>query len=141
MKRNYFLVIGLISAFLSCNKENEPTLVNQFRLNDTIKIAFGDSLFNSDEKIYIAFNSVLEDSRCPMNANCIWAGTAIVDFHISASNITVPFELATNEVNNYSSDMIIDDFEIKLLGLYPYPKIGVESSNEDYLATIVLSKR
>jgi hypothetical protein len=42
----------------------------------TLTLRVGDQKKVTDEKLKIRFAEVVEDSRCPKGANCVWAGNA-----------------------------------------------------------------
>jgi len=70
MKKSIFLVLLLISAMgYSQEKTVEvPKIVVKVPLGEQVKL--GD--------VSIKFLQVLEDSRCPKDVTCIWAGQAII---------------------------------------------------------------
>jgi hypothetical protein len=82
-----------------------------FETNIPLNTTYADTDFT------LKFNAVLNDSRCPRNANCVWEGDADVQFKLNKNNIENVFSLHTNG----HSDTIINDLKIKLLNLSPIP--------------------
>ena len=82
----------------------------------------------------------INDSRCAVNVNCIWAGNVIAIFNLKKGNMTESFELkfgasAENSQFNYG------DYKIKIMNVLP--ERGVESqiiTQRDYKVTIMISK-
>lgn len=78
--------------------------------------------------ISITFVKVLEDSRCPKNVNCMWAGQARVEVLVSENGkepITQEITLgATEEVSKNKTFFKEGDYFIKALTLNPYPVNG-----------------
>ena len=64
--------------------------------SETVSVNIGDSATLSKSKIAIKFIKVIEDSRCPVNVNCIWAGNAKIEVEISKGAKTETFTLNTN---------------------------------------------
>ena len=50
---------------------------------ETVRITLGQRKTADRGRITIVFRSVLEDSRCPMNARCVWAGNAKIRISVS----------------------------------------------------------
>lgn len=49
----------------------------------SIKVTLGQSKMADRGKVSVRFISVVEDSRCPMNARCVWAGNAKIKVAVS----------------------------------------------------------
>ena len=52
--------------------------------NNTITIGINKTAKIPNSKINLEFKNIVEDSRCPIDATCVWEGIAIVN--IKASN-------------------------------------------------------
>ena len=50
---------------------------------ETVKVMVGKTKVTSVGKVTIKFLAVVEDSRCPINARCVWAGNARVKLAVS----------------------------------------------------------
>jgi len=53
------------------------------RTTDTITLRVGEQTIVRKTKLTIRFEEVIEDSRCPMNARCVWAGNAQVKISVA----------------------------------------------------------
>jgi len=62
---------------------------------DTLEIKAGRHKTAARSKLKIKFISVLEDSRCPVGAQCIWAGNAKIKVEIKSKVETKIFEFNT----------------------------------------------
>ena len=91
------------------------------------------------EKLVIKFKAVLEDSRCPINVVCVWAGNGKVEFEIldiDGQNKTVI--LNTEEEPRA---VTLKGHKLKLISLNP-PRIdGVSISSGDYSVTLLVEKK
>ncbi len=109
---------GLILMFLalSCYKTVEQ---KQYQFPFIELNHCGDTIVNG-HIVEICFDSVL-DSRCPINAECIWAGEAIVNLSIKADGQNQTFKMATlNAVPPFKNDTTVMGYRIKLLSLLPF---------------------
>ena len=117
MKNSLLAIIILFSSFAFGQEESAETP------KIGIKVPQGETVVLKG--VTIKFLDVVEDSRCPKDVTCIWAGRAIVKVEVSANNKkeikTLIFgEVKPGEVANtnlYSSK----DFAINGLTLNPYP--------------------
>jgi hypothetical protein len=91
------------------------------------------------EGLTIAFESVLEDSRCPKGVDCIWSGNAKISIKSSKPKETpAKIELNTDDGPKSSPYM---DYEIKLVALKPNRKPDVPLRRDEYRALLIISKK
>jgi len=103
-------------------------------LNDTIELGYKDCLNDGNRQVYICFDSVISDSRCPDGAECVWAGEATTRFKIEKyNNEPVYFNLKEGE-----KDAIVGGYHIAFIKLLPYPTVGSQIKPGDYKARIVI---
>jgi hypothetical protein len=90
----------------------------------------------------IKLAEVKEDSRCPADVECVWAGNAAVRFEVSlpgrrsrrSLTLNTNSSSATAEDNNYHG------YKIRLLDLKPYPRSTHKIAPHEYVATLLISK-
>jgi hypothetical protein len=112
---------------------------NSITFNDTIKLPYKKCLYQPDDHFYICLDSVMNDSRCPTGAMCIWEGNAEVKIKYEKLNENpVYFNLNTNL--RFTRDTVIDGYRISLLDLSPYPEIGVKHSPNLYKASLTIKR-
>jgi hypothetical protein len=85
---------------------------------------------------HVVFDKVLEDSRCPMNARCIWEGNAKV-LVLFGDLSAQAFELNTSE--RFSTRGHMGDWDIVLVHLEPTPMTGEKVKK--YVATLRVEPR
>ncbi len=91
----------------------------------------------SRSKLTIKFVSV-EDSRCPQDVNCIWAGNAKVTIKVTnRKGVSKTFELNTNLEPRA---VRFDGYEIKLGDVTPYPRSDIRIDKNGYAATFSVRK-
>ncbi len=89
-------------------------------------------------KLTIKFASLVEDSRCPTDTNCIDAGNARITIKVSKSNgAAQTFELNTNSAPQF---VTFAGYRIKLTALNPEPATNIRINRNGYTATFVVSK-
>jgi hypothetical protein len=133
-----FSTISLIALLSTCNKCIDLSGNTTFNLKDTFDLPVCKSAINSENHLSIAIDSVLNDSRCPINADCIWKGNAAVRFIFSNKQVKTKFVLNTNSGVNFPSDTIIDGYSIKLIQLTPYPETSRIISQSEYTAVLAV---
>ena len=104
--------------------------------NDTMDIKQGDCFYDPLRKTAICFDSVLTDSRCPVNVVCVWAGEATARFAFREQGEApqfVEFRLHT--------DVIINNYQLSFIDLFPYPHTENPIAPKDYRARIVLRRK
>lgn len=72
--------------------------------------------------LQVQFEQVLEDSRCPMNARCVWEGNARVAFRITQSGKSSSLVLNTSE--RFETRQEFGDITLRLVRLDPTPMAG-----------------
>jgi hypothetical protein len=87
----------------------------------------------------LRFLDVMEDSRCPKGANCIWAGNAKIKVQINKSGGQPKiFELNTGMEKQ---SVIVDGYEVKLAELTPYPKADSQPKKPGYTAVFEITRK
>ena len=135
MKKLIFFEVFLLFLLMCCKNEIRQSTL---QLDKSIELKYGEIIKNTDYQISIVLDSVLNDSRCPRGAECIWAGNAQVRFVYSSANSKVSFVL--NTLSSFRTDSLIDGYRIKLEKLTPYPELGIEIKQADYKAEIEIKK-
>ncbi len=144
MKQNiYFKIILLaaVSALLisGCVKQTPKDEINA-ELNKQFQLKINQTAFIESEDIRVKFLDVKEDSRCPSDVVCVWAGrvVALLNFSIKdqeASSLTLIKSSTRNESIAY-----FDGYSIELISVEPYPVSTKRIQPPDYIATFVVSK-
>jgi hypothetical protein len=130
----------MMSIFLlmvaSCN-QNSVRVVD-IPANQEFTLKIGEQASVDNGSLFIQFTDVVEDSRCPMNARCIWAGNGKIALEIKKTNsdkvtrtLNTTLEPQSTEYNSY-------EIQFKLLA--PAPVVGSEIRREDYRATLATKR-
>ena len=119
------VLIGMTTATFA-NKPEKVTL----RHGQQKSAARGD--------LKIQFVSVVEDSRCPIGTNCVWAGNAQIQVKITDRN-----GRSKISVINSTTGPLGDQFggyAINLTSLTPHPTADSQPSKTRYTATFSITR-
>jgi hypothetical protein len=142
-----------ISAFLgSCSKE-EPVLMPKETATGEVEvkkggagapvghvivennvegvtISFQQKIRLLPEELFIRFDDVKEDSRCPKGVQCIWAGNAQIAIEVYQENMEkIMFDLNNNRGAKVAS---YGKYKIHFAGLSPYPEANKTINKTEY---------
>lgn len=123
-------IFVLLLSLLSCSKDSmngigEAYFVIPFELRIGKPV-----IFTKDSKELTISMISVNDSRCPVNANCITAGNAIVKLRLSDNSGTeILTELCSGQCENLGSDtkqitLSNTNYSITMKKVEPYPKIN-----------------
>jgi hypothetical protein len=104
---------------------------------DTISLKVGKEAKGRTSKVRIKFLSVVEDSRCPANVNCIHAGNARIKVLVKSSRETREFEMNTG-IGPQGNQL--DGWAINLISLTPSPTTKGAPSPRSYTAKFTVSR-
>ena len=133
-----FTVTSILSAGLSLGCARSPTQPSALPLGQSFELRAGASAI-LQSGLTVTFERVKSDSRCPMDALCVWAGDAIVMVSLSqAAGGQLQRELHTDPTDSEASYLA---YWIKLVALAPYPRSDRQIRPEDYAATLIVAAR
>jgi hypothetical protein len=106
------------------------------RVNQPVTLAVGQEARFPEEGLTLRFTSVLEDSRCPSEVVCIWAGDGAVLIEIAPEG----GDARVDTLHTTLEPKVIEvgTRELLLERLDPYPRRPEPISVEEYRATFVL---
>ena len=106
--------------------------------NQQVKVLINKQKIVTKDKLTVKFVSLIEDSRCPTDSNCVWAGNAKIKIQVGkAKSAAKTFELNTNLEPQIVS---FAGYEIKLVNLTPQPASNIRINRNGYTATFAISK-
>ncbi len=113
------LAFTLMAFVNSCSKNGSKLKEGTVEL----KLSECESGIISGDNLKLCFNTVVSDSRCPANAQCIWQGTAEGRFTFTKNNETSTFVLSTlDQPPTYKKDTVLMGYKIEFVNLHPYPQ-------------------
>ena len=129
------LVFAAVAACSSSTLSTEPIVLSQSEAADSAKVRVGQTLVV--DGIRVRFTGVENDSRCPMDAVCVWAGDAVANFSVEldcecrAAAIQLP--LHTNLEPRSGTAY---GHRVELKGLQPYPSASSPIKPDAYSAWV-----
>jgi hypothetical protein len=126
-------------AFFSTMFAQQSRKAEVSRLGQEFELKINQDAMIEGEGLAVVFESVLEDSRCPEGVDCIWSGNAKIKLRSSKQKQTpMTIELNT-DVESKSSSYL--NYEIRLIALKPRPKADRPVQQDEYRATLVVTKK
>jgi len=124
MKFRYFIVFLSLIGIVSCTEAND---MNELIIFD-----------NEDLKIELLS---VEDSRCPIDVSCVWAGDALIHMSVRSNDDTAEFKLNSNPtVDGAITEVELFGYLITLIDISPEPKSTNEIELEDYVINLDVQK-
>ena len=107
------------------------------RLGEPFDLRVGETAYIADTRFSVRADSVPEDSRCPQNAVCVWAGNARVSLTLRDGANTSAVELnSTIEPRA----MVRWGYRTELTGVQPLPTAGQRIAAETYVVRLVVGR-
>jgi hypothetical protein len=100
-----------------------------------VKVQINKSVTSNGLKI--EFVELVEDSRCPTDAQCVWAGNAKIKVKVTKNGKSqvLDLEMVTKGLKpNYGN------YLLTLSGLTPEPRSNIRINRNGYVATIGIKK-
>ena len=145
MRRIPVLTIALLTPFLlgtgQCSSEGATATApatassgssssSTAAVPGTLVLAPGESARIEDRDVTVRFTSVLEDSRCPKEVTCVWAGRARVAIEVGRDGQEArTFEL---EIGAASATVEVEGLRLTAEALDPYPRDSQTTPTEAY---------
>jgi hypothetical protein len=90
-----------------------------------------------DNKLKLRFEGVGADSRCPVDAICVWAGDGEVFLQISTDNFSQRYTVHTGLEPR---EIVIDNYLFQLINLFPARRVGRQIEPKEYNIEIKVTK-
>ena len=97
-------------------------------------LALGESIGIAGTQLIVTFSKVPEDSRCPMNARCVWEGNAKIALEVRVSPSSPGSAVELNTSTRFATTQNVSGFTVELRRLEPMPMAGAQTTG--YIATL-----
>jgi hypothetical protein len=98
-------------------------------------LALGKTAALSGSDFRITFNRVTEDSRCPVDVQCVWAGDAKIELTVSRNS--APGDTRAIGLNPPNSEVTVGDLKIRFVSLAPAPRQSEPAESRAYVARLM----
>ena len=122
----------LFSGASFAQESSHPSLGEEFEL------AVDQTAQITTEHISVTFEQVLEDSRCPVDVTCIWAGLAEVSLRVAVSGHERELSLSTSPPENSA---VFENYTFWLIRVRPVPRANQNIDSSAYFVTVRVEKR
>ena len=144
MRTASILLAGALAACGGSTDPETPPIISpaadavvDIRAPAEVTLAIGQSIRLQDPDLRILFEAVPEDSRCPTDVVCVWAGDARMAFQASGgADRRFSLHLPTEQVGPASMD--IGGYRIEVTQLSPEPGTFKTNAPERYRVTLVI---
>ncbi|MBI3651194.1 MAG: hypothetical protein HY231_09130 [Acidobacteria bacterium] len=111
--------------------------VKEVSLGEEFTIQAGEQVLVKDANLKLTFSGVPEDSRCPVDVACVWAGNAKLNLALKSAK-----KKLTTTINTTLEprELAFKGYTIKLVRVNPPRKSGMPIAPDDYEATLVVRK-
>ena len=138
--RLFVLALVLLGGGLVLQTNSATAKQTTAQAGKEFSLKIGQQVKLDDVDLQLKFVAVPQDSRCPSNVNCVWAGNAEVALDLLHDKCTTILTLNTHTKSPASDEGKVGDFRIKLIKLDPYPRSDQKISPSDYTATFLVTK-
>jgi hypothetical protein len=108
------------------------------RLGQAFPLKVGQTASVKDEELTIRFDAVTDDSRCPVNVPCVWAGMARLALTMQqAAQPTTPLSVTTLYVDDGPERAFYLNYQVQVKALKPLRGERPFTPN-DYEATLLM---
>ena len=152
----FVLSLGLL-FLVNCNAQKETktsTKVNVDESGNTkvtnkdgeiIYLNEGENKFLKEYQMNVTFKGISEDSRCPKDVTCVWAGIAVAQVEVMGTTtrpMTLNLASMDNKGRNYNKSAAFNGYTISLADVQPYPGAaeGTKALNGKYRIGITIKK-
>jgi hypothetical protein len=123
------------AAFLGCATV-EPTIPAEPGVSFELPVGMTATL--NGNGVRITFKQVREDSRCPTDVTCVWAGDARIELTISRNGSSDDTKFLSLSPAN--SEARSGDLQIRFVGLSPVPRQADGNAPLPYVARLVINR-
>jgi len=99
------------------------------RVGETVELAAGEAVTLAGAARTLSFARVVEDSRCPREVTCVWAGRAVVELAVGGPGSgPKPVRLEVGDAPEEAGAGIL----LAAVALEPWPRAQAATRPEDY---------
>ena len=108
-------------------------------LGQQVELKPGQTVSIEEEHVKVKFIEVVNDSRCPEGATCIWAGEVSCIVEITYMGSIQRETLTQPVLSQESSSEFFKEYSIAF-SVLPYPKLGIDIKPSEYRLQLVINK-
>jgi len=136
-KRSLFFTVFL-SAVLGASSCGGPSNY-QVCLKEEFGLSIGQHASIAGEDLAIRFKEVIEDSRCPRDVTCVWAGRVSCLVELVHSGSSYQMILTEPGLTEEYADDRYQEYNLAF-HVTPYPEASKEIAKDNYRLHLIISK-
>lgn len=136
-----FRLLFVVFLLSGCGKSSPNGQQNSaaIEFGKPFALANGQSAQTPDKGLTIHFDKVSGDSRCPAGADCIWAGSAKVDFTLTTKDTAATVTLYSLQESDARPRIItFDGYYVKLAEVKPEKPASDDIPQDKYVVSLVV---
>ena len=126
------LLLAFMSVIILCGDADARPLPAE-----TARVMINKERVLPKSKLHITFVSLIEDSRCPKDTACVWAGNAKITVGVSKNGNVKTIILNTNPKEQAA---VFGGYSIRLVRLTPEPRSNIRINRNGYQATLEVTR-
>lgn len=141
--RPRLILLAIVSLALTCAAavQAKPGPAETVRLGRAFNLRVGQQATLKREGLRIRFVAVPEDSRCPVNVTCVWAGNAKVQIEVNPGRRDgETLTLNTAGTASLPGETRYRRFTFRLVKLSPDPRSNRRIGPRSYILTLMVSR-
>lgn len=122
--------------------DTRPDLIVNAILAADFKLRIGQTAKFTNEKLRVTFIRVAEDSRCPINVTCVWAGQITVVLQFALENqkqVEIKLTQVPGRVHAYA--IVFNEYQVELVAVAPQPQHDSPPTKLEYEITLNVFKQ
>ena len=135
MKRANLIACGIIIATSGCAGITTTSTVDP---GASFTLAPGETAAVKGADARITFKRVTDDSRCPVDVTCVWAGDAKIEITISRNG--APDETRILSITPPKHEATVGNLRIRFVSLAPVPRQADANVPRKYRAEFVVDQ-
>jgi hypothetical protein len=108
-------------------------------LGQEFSLSIGQSVVITGENLEIKFQEVVEDSRCPKDVTCVWAGRVSCVVEITEDGSLYRMVLTQPGLTDQYVEETYKEYQLTFK-VEPYPEVDTEIPSSDYRLLLSVSK-
>ena len=144
MRKVFFIACtALLAGAIGCSKSTKDNDcgADSFILNEPFLLCFGSTATQTGQNFKVKFDDLVEESRCPTDVVCVWAGrtsVALVFTHEGSSE-TDTVGLGDFTGTSFSDSTSFAGYKIRLLEVLPAPVSTAQPAEADYKVKLLIT--
>ena len=108
-------------------------------LGEEFSLSLGQTAAIKGQDLQITFEDVIEDSRCPSDVTCIWAGRVSCIIKIAQDSSQYRMVLTEPGLTNQYTSVTYKEYQLAF-HVIPYPVAGKSISKGEYRLQLIVTK-